>query len=593
MAALLLAAASPAARAQRPDSVRVADSLRVRTDTLGPQPAQAPQDTISADTLKAPLPRFAAPPSAGAGPDFRWTREEIARSGAFTLDELLARIPGAEAFRTGWLAAPALVAYRGDVARVRVFLDGVELEGLVPDGGGLLDLSRVQLWTLEEVAVERGADELRVFLTTWRVESTTTSTRTDIATGDQETNLYRGLFGRRFGRGEVLQLGGQQYGYSNNLESFGGGDELSLFGRFGIARRVWALDAFVTRGNRTRDEQPPLFGGTTLPRQEAVRTDGYARLAFGSSSSGAWLHLLAAMQRFDQEASGSGTAAVPDTQIANRQYVATAGYARGGFHLSATGRMREPDVGEERTTITGRLSFDRRYFTLALRTDARESDTISVQEATAALRPTSWLTLAGAVARRSGGEPELTQTSARAEVGLRLGGVWAIGGFLTSDTTHAVAAPLLFDPGLPAVEDAVATEGMFAAVRGRVWRDVYVDAQVTEWAEEGWLRPKRSGYGYLYVDTKWLSRFPSGSFGFVGSAGYLFRDRVLYPTSSGGSAFGSTLREMRLLVEIRILDGALFWQQYFRLQPARPEVVPGFGLTRQTNVYGVRWQFWN
>src|SRR5690606_23776649 len=107
-----------------------------------------------------------------------------------------------------WLASPALVGVAGDVSRTRVFLDGIELEGLDPTGGGLLDLSRIQLWSLEDVAVERGADELRVYLTTWRVERTTSSTRTDVATGDQETNLYRGMFGRRFKHGEVLQLGG-------------------------------------------------------------------------------------------------------------------------------------------------------------------------------------------------------------------------------------------------------------------------------------------------------------------------------------------------------------------------------------------------
>jgi hypothetical protein len=565
----------------------MAASLRAQADTT------LQQDSLPADTIKAPLPVFPAPPLIGAGPSFRWNREEIGRSGAFTLDELLARVPGVEAYRTGWLAAPALVAVAGDVSRVRVFLDGIELEGLDPTGGGLLDLSRIQLWSLEEVAVERGADELRVFLTTWRVERTTSSTRTDVATGDQETNLYRGMFGRRFGRGEVLQLGAQQYGYSNNITAFGGGDELAIFGRVGIGRRLWSLDAYLMRGNRSRDAQDPLFGGTTLPAQDAIRTDAYARLAFGSTQSGAWLHLLGASQRFNQEASGSGTAALPDTQISNRQYVATAGYARGGFLVSATGRMRDPDIGDQQTTVTGRASFDSRYVTLALRADARESDTISVQEASAALRPTTWLTLSGSIARRNGGEPEFDQLSARAEAGLRLGGLWVIGGVLTSDTTHVLTPPLLLDASLPPVEDADAPEGFYGGLRGRLWRDVFVDAQLTQWSEEGTYRPRQSGYGYLYVDTKWLGRFPSGSFGFTGSAGYVFRDRVPFPTSAGGSDFGSTIRELHFQLEIRILDGALFWQQFYRIDPARPEIVPGFGVPRQTNIYGVRWQFWN
>ena len=561
----------------------MAASARAQADT-----AQL-QDSLAADTIKAPLPVFPEPALVGAGPAFRWNREEIGRSGALTLDELLARLPGVEAYRTGWLAAPALVAVAGDVARVRVFLDGIEVEGLDPGGGGLLDLSRIQLWSLEEVAVERGADELRVFLTTWRVERTTGSTRTDVATGDQETNLYRGMFGRRFSHGEVLQLGAQQYGYSNNIASFGGGDELAIFGRVGIARRVWSLDAYLMRGNRSRDAQDPLFGGTTLPAQDAIRTDAYARLAFGNTMAGAWLHLLAASQRFNQES----TASLPDTQVSNRHYVATAGYARGGFHLSATGRMRDPELGDQQTTVTGRASFDNRYVTLAVRADARESDTISVEEVSGALRPTTWLTLSGSVARRHGGEPELDQLSARAEAGLRLRGLWVIGGVLTSDTTQTLAPPLLFDAGLPAVEDADAPEGFYGALRGRVWRDVFVDAQLTQWSEEGTYRPRQSGYGHLYVDTKWLSRFPSGSFGFKGSAGYVFRDRVVFPTSGGGTAFASTIRELRFQLEIRILEGAIFWQQYYRIDPARPEIVPGFGVPRQTNIYGVRWQFWN
>lgn len=532
---------------------------------------------------------FPVPPLVDAGPPFRWNREEIGRSGAFTLDELLARVPGVEAYRTGWLASPALVGVAGDVSRVRLFLDGIEMEGLDPNGSGLLDLSRIQLWSLEEVAVERGADELRVYLTTWRVERTTSSTRTDVATGDQETNLYRGMFGRRFSHGEVLQVGGQQYGYSNNITSFGGGDELAIFARAGIARRIWSLDAYYLRGNRSRDSQDPLFGGTTLPEQDAIRTDMYARLALGSTLRGPWLHLLAASQSFDQEAA----AALPETTVTARQYLATAGYARGGFHISATGRMRDPEFGDQSTTITGRASWDSRYVTLALRADARESDTISVEEATAALRPTSWLTLSGSVARRHGGEPELDQLSARAEAGLRLRDLWLIGGMLTSDTTHLLAPPLLFDPDLPPVEDVEAPEGVYGAIRGRVWRDIFVDAQMTRWSEEGTYRPKQSGYGYLYVDTKWLGRFPSGSFGFRGLAGYAFRDRVVFPTSSGGSAIASTIRELRFQLEIRILDGAIFWQQWYRLDPARPEIVPGFGLPRQTNIYGVRWQFWN
>ena len=55
--------------------------------------------------------------------------------------------------------------------------------------GGVRDLGVIQLWSLEEVAVERAAGELRVYLRSWRVERTTACTRTDITTGSENTNL--------------------------------------------------------------------------------------------------------------------------------------------------------------------------------------------------------------------------------------------------------------------------------------------------------------------------------------------------------------------------------------------------------------------
>ena len=102
----------------------------------------------------------------------------------------------------------------------------------------VLDLSQIDLWSYEEAAIERAGGEIRVYLNSWRVSLTTPSTRTDVATGDQQTNLYRGFFGKRFKQGYVVQFAAQQYGTTPPLRFGASSDQLGLFARagMGIAR---------------------------------------------------------------------------------------------------------------------------------------------------------------------------------------------------------------------------------------------------------------------------------------------------------------------------------------------------------------------
>jgi hypothetical protein len=69
-------------------------------------------------------------------------------SGALTVADLIERVPGTTAFRSGWLASPKFAALNGDLNRIRVYYDGIEMDNLDPKSGALLDLTRVELWTL-------------------------------------------------------------------------------------------------------------------------------------------------------------------------------------------------------------------------------------------------------------------------------------------------------------------------------------------------------------------------------------------------------------------------------------------------------------
>jgi len=184
-------------------------------------------DTVKRDTIK-PLPgRFADPALYEIGPQYEWNRAQLFATGALTVIDLLDRIPGVTTFRSGWLATPQTATYVGDFQRVRVFYDGIEIDNLDNRNGGILDLSTVQLWSLEHLSIERSASELRIYMRSWRADNTDPYTRVDIATGNEDTNLYRAFYGKRYDNGGILQFGGQQFGVQSPRFS-GSGDALSL-----------------------------------------------------------------------------------------------------------------------------------------------------------------------------------------------------------------------------------------------------------------------------------------------------------------------------------------------------------------------------
>lgn len=561
-------------------------------------------DTVKAkaDTLKAPLAHAESP--AAAGTDFHWTRAEIFAAGALTLADLLERVPGVTTFRSGWIASPQFATTFGSAARVRVFLDGLEVNALDPRSRGVLDLGEVPLWAMEDVSIERGADETRVYLRTWRVDRTTANTRTDVVTGDQSTNLYRGFFGRRFAHGEALQLAGQQYGTTSN-QTFSGGDALALLGRFGIARGRWSIDAFAVRTSRSRDPQAPLISAngvtTTIPALKSTRTDAYVRAGYGDPDAGPWAQIMAARLNF-QESTAHSTAVASldtvDTTSAHNEFVAAFGLTRWGLRLSATDRLHRYG-GTSHNALSGRATLDRGILALSVFGEQRGKDTTSSLEAVARITPLPFISFSGALTRRYGGRrpDDVAVNSARGEADLRLGRLWLGGGVLLRD---AVTVPGLavFDPSFAADRDERAT-GTFVTARGRVWKDIGVDGYFVRWSSAGLYRPGTQSREELYLRTNWLSRFPSGNFGLLFSLAHQYRQATYFSTakvsgtSAGGLLLSSGGHALTTRLEIRILDAVIFGEQIYGIRPLARDDVPGFAFPSRINFYGVRWDFWN
>lgn len=570
-----------------------ADSMLRRDSVLRRDSARAAVPQPVRDTVKAPLAAAEAPVLADPNGSFVWDRRDVFSTGALTVQDLLDRLPGVTGLRSGWIAQPMVSAFLGDPGRVRVFLDGLELEELDPRMNRLWDLTQIPLWALDDIRVERGASEIRIHLRSWRVERTTPYTRTDIYTGDQSTNLYRGLFGRRYQHGELLQLAAQQHGTSPGglTES---SDQLAVLARAGIAKRGWSADAFLLRGDRNRGRTFALALSDTIPATESTRSEAYVRFGWGNTDNGLWVQGIANASKYVYGGQKGALADTTqsDTSRFRSQYVFASGYSRGPFRASFTQRYLA-GMQKRIATPAARLGLDSRFLTLSFFGEGRGVDSTRRFDVSAVVRPVSFFFVAGAAGtEQQQSAPVLlpAPTFVRGEAGLRLRDMWLSGGVLRRDAV-LLDAPTIFRPATEAIAEPAA-QGAFATIRGRIWKALYADAQAIQWSDTGsFYRPKYQTRSELYISTSLLERFPSGNFHVLASAVHEYRSSSLWPDSTGVVRL-TGYRTISTLLQVRILTAEVFWN-FRNVLGERYVQIPGYRLPRLTNVYGVRWEFWN
>jgi hypothetical protein len=611
-------------RARR-DSARVRRDSTVRRDSSAIViPARPTADTVLRDSLakrdslhpkipprdsiKAPFTRAPMPVPIEIGQNLVFDRAQLFASGAVTLQDLLDRIPEITGLRAGWIAAPMVSSFMGDVRRVRIFFDGVEYDELDPRTGGILDLTQVQLWVLEELRIERGATEVRVYCRTWRVDRTTPYTRTDISTGDQQTNLYRGFFGRRWGHGEGVQVAAQQYGTTPSQRGSPSSDATTLLGRLGWASGRWSVDGFVLRNSRNRGTIfPQSLRGVTfqdsLPALQSSRTDAYLRAGYGDPEHGPWLQAIAGsigydIQHSSSSAFGSSTSDTTkrDTSLFRAQYVLTGGLTLGGLRLDGAERLRLGEGGRL-WTPSGRAEFVSGPLAFSAFAEGRGPDSIARAEAAARLTLLSFVSVLGTAGRSTDQHtPDSTYTSnfLRAEAAIRFFGLWFAGGVVRRDSV-LLLPPKVFGP-YGAVEEPSAT-GITARIEGRLYKAVRLNIAGIRWNDSsGFYRPRYQARSEIYLATNWLSRFPSGNFGILASLSHDYRSKTLYPLSqTAGTIAVTSVPDSRVYnfhLEIRIVSAVLSYQ--FRNIRGDPyQLVPGYLMPRLNQFYGVRWEFWN
>lgn len=585
------------------------DSLRKRDSLKGDTTKQLPRDTV-----KAPLARAELPPELQIERTLHWNRDSLFNTGAITLADLLERVPGLTMLHSGWVMAPATPSYMGDIRRVRVFIDGMQIDGLDPRNEGVLDLTQINLWAMEEVTIEPTASEVRVYMRTWRVRYTTPDTRTDVSTGDQQTNLFRGFYGRRANHGEVVQLGAEQLSCCTTNIFGGGGTATGIVGRVGWARPGLTVDGFISRISRSRSRTLREFGnpGDSIPSVSSSRTDMYFRVAGADpDTSPVWWQAMVVGSKYDyggvrtrtipfpKTAADSAFNNIPlDTNTFRTQYVLTGGTARGPLRVSLTNRLFASG-GKSIITPSVRASIALGRWGLSAFAEGKSSDSIARSDVTARFTPLSFVALQASAGRASDhrvADSSFSASYLRGEAGIRLHNLWFLGGILRRDSVR-LSPPVVYDTLYLPVREPPAT-GITASIRGQVWRLIHADVWAVRWNDTtGFYRPRYQTRSELYLRTNMLERFPSGHLGILASIVHEYRSNVQFPaadlTAPGAAVMPAPAvgyRTISTLIEIRILTATISWQ-FRNFLGERYSQVPGFIMPRGTNFYGVRWSF--
>jgi hypothetical protein len=622
----------------RADTVLTNDSTRLASKTAKPDSAKAKRDT-----LKPPLARAPVPPIIEIGPPRIYDRAALFATGSLTLSDLLGRLPGMTEYTAGWEGAPAAVAYLGDVRRIRLFLDNVEIEPLNPRMRGAVAVNDLSLHDLEELRIERGADEVRVYARSWRVDRTTPYSRADVFTGDQNTNLYRAFFGRRFRHGEAFQLAVDQYN-TQPIRALPSSDALNIMLRAGTTHGPWKADLFAVRNSRNRGEWVGFGGasstGDTITGLSASTLTAYARIGNGDPDRGRWFQVQAASNKYTLSPRSSNnflgqsdSTAVPDTSLFVGEYIASGGVTSGPFKVWGTERLRT-NRGRIWSTPSGNASVQTGLIAVSLLAEGSSPLIPSQAQATVRLTPFGRVALFGTVSHSGSGTFERVlgdtvagrtidpagvyqpgpvfffpgydslevaryaleaRTSMRLEGGIRLKDLWISGGVIRRGATTLLSPEDVLvdrDPGTRVRTEGEAKAGTIS-VRGRLYKSLYADAWGIAWDDStGVLRPRYQSRSELYIQTNLLNRFPSGNFGLLASLAHDYRSTVRFPLLGGGLITVPDTRVVSFRLEIRVQTAVVSYQFRNVLQE-RYRLIPGFQMPRQTQLYGVRWDFWN
>ena len=413
-------------------------------------------------------------------------------------------------FRSGWVTSPQYAAYLGNPGRVRIFWDGVETIALGASTSYPLDLATVPIWAVQQMTLERGADEVRIYLQSWTVQRTVTQSRVDIVTGDLGTNMLRGYLRHTLPErdGRAVRRAGvrDDERHHDRRRAPAPISWRASAGRAGASastRTSSARTARVTRRSRRPTipifVHPELAGG--IPGQNGSRTNAYLRVGLGQADSSRWwaqamLDQQEVSQQLRCDGSGHRPHSLPVGHAA-REAERDAGDRRGGTQRGAVQRerIRSATAGSRRERARrspgGRRSRRASRPSPATWTTSRTAagSPISALKVT----PLSWLALEGGVGYR---------IATAAQGGDGVSGRLAVGRAARaragSPSARCSAAPTWCPDSRSTTRlyksaSAAAATGSFLSIKGKLVEDVGINVWSVRWEKPGYYRPQTAG----------------------------------------------------------------------------------------------------
>lgn len=256
------------------------------TPTPLPPPSQEPvrRDTTAAAADKSWVATFPVGHATGPWPLAErhvFTADSLRFTGALTLADLLARVPGVYIARGGFYGQAEVAFYGGrGAAGIEVYWDGVAYLPASRDSV-FLDVGRIPVSPLERIEVLRFPDRLRVDLITLRANDTEPRTDVSVATGDMDIANYRAGFARRWRSGLGLSLIADHSSLDGEPATTTGFRQTDVWLKLEYIPQPTLGGSYqVLRSSVRRD------AGTLVTPWEAARRDGVLRAFLASRADG-------------------------------------------------------------------------------------------------------------------------------------------------------------------------------------------------------------------------------------------------------------------------------------------------------------------
>lgn len=580
------------------NSVRVAaqDTSLVQVDST-----VATQDTVVADSAALEL-LTGIPDEVPLGPlapgsRYVFTRDSMLWSYAVTVSDLLTTIPGVYVARGGFVGQPEYINYGGrGSTSIEIYWDGFVMPAM---GGDTVytDPSTIRLSYLRRIDVEVHPGVLRIYLVTERRAALQPRSVVRITSGSFATAEYAGLFQKRWRNGVSLNLVGDFLGTQGAVGQDRKDTSLDLW-----AKLAWQPSPKVGAVYQIRfqDQKRNAYGEAPIetPAQDGNRSDYYLGLFARTREDGFGFRVNIGMASSSwANDTTNGNPNVSDQTV--RQGVLAFQYTRPYLTLSATGRV----------------------------VDARSQYSVGARG--------NWMPLTGIVlngwARYTRHDAIRTSRTGGATLGLYRGPFSLVGDVTVRDGIQAAALPLdsaqrtedaaarfglettalsghvgvarrdaffplppLAYPFITAMDTSVSADYIVADVRFRPFQPLTFAGWYSHpRTKPGDLQPPKHGRAEITFRSKFSRTFRSGIFDFkfqyafeywsTGTAGFDASQTVIVLP-------GATFHMM--FAQIQLVDFKIWWSLRNSRNTAA-QYVPGLPYPGNSQIFGVRWEFFN